>query len=112
MQLGPQTFQAAKLQLFYCAFCTPNLLSDFTNAFFLRETHLDHPALLGGKRVHQPEQPGVMVDLLWTNCLLGKLARYRIAVLPRDKFPAVRNRVGCNTHEPCCERNSPPFETP
>ena len=52
------------MQLFYGAAGAAEVCSDFADAFLLCETHFDHPALIGRKSCHKPEEFGALLDVL------------------------------------------------
>jgi hypothetical protein len=53
---GAQILERSPLQLLHRALAAPEGFGDLTDRFLLGETHLDHAALVGGKRFDEPEE--------------------------------------------------------
>src|SRR5712675_1159109 len=89
-----EILEASQLQLFHGTFRPAEHLRDVADPSLFGETHDDHPALIVGQPINQPEEPHALLDLLEAR-LVGVVGP-RQRALTRRALRMINNRVRRN----------------
>jgi hypothetical protein len=107
-----QAFQRAELKLFDRSLTSSELLRNLPHALFVDEAAYNHQALVGRKTVHELTQDGPALGFGLHADLSLRFPQTidRITAVARRAMPAVRQRVGGDPQQPCCERRTTPLK--